>query len=45
MQVQLIRLETDKKCLATMLTGFTMFGNSVNQVYAEKWKEQGCERV
>ncbi|MGB5685853.1 MAG: hypothetical protein WBM35_08580 [Candidatus Electrothrix sp.] len=27
--------------LATMLIGSAMFGNSVNQVYAEKWKEQG----
>jgi len=36
-----IRLEADWKYLATMLIGSAMFGNSVNQVYAEKWKEQG----
>jgi len=34
--IQVIRLKADRKDLATMLIGTAMFGNSVNQVYAEK---------
>ncbi|RWX46312.1 hypothetical protein H206_01390 [Candidatus Electrothrix aarhusensis] len=40
-RIQVIRLEAGWKYLTTMLIGSAMFGNSVNQVYAEKWKEQG----